>query len=230
MKKFFKFTGILIALCISVVVIYYFINNEALPKGEKGLKADALAFKMLVALNNSTYKNTNILEWSFKNEHHYKWLKNENIVYVSWDKNKVILNTNNPENSKVFVDRNKVENKEILQKAIKYFNNDSFWLVAPYKVFDTGTERRIVNYNGNEALLITYTSGGSTPGDSYLWFVNENYMPTSFKMWTSIIPIGGLEATWSDWTQTEANIQLPKKHRLSLFNIEISMGNVKAYY
>jgi hypothetical protein len=114
-------------------------------------------------------------------------------------------------------------------QARDFFNNDSFWLIAPYKIFDPGTERRIVSYKNREALLVTYTSGGTTPGDSYLWILNENYLPTSYKMWTSIIPVGGVAATWSDWEKTASGILLPKKHILSLFGMEISMGKVKAY-
>ncbi|WP_439130970.1 hypothetical protein [Polaribacter sp.] len=229
MKKFFKFLGIIIILIIGFGIVYYFINNEALPKGKKGKEAEALANKMFDAINHKAYEKTEVLEWSFRGINSYKWYKQENKVEVSWDENKVILYTKNPQKSKSFVNGNSVDDKQLIQKATNYFYNDSFWLVAPYKIFDSGTERSIVNYEGKEALLVTYTSGGSTPGDSYLWILDENHFPTSFKMWTSIIPIGGVSATWSDWKKTEAGIQLPKKHKLSLFGLEISMGNVKAY-
>jgi hypothetical protein len=228
MKNIFKFIGVLVLLLIIAGGVYYFSNNETLPKGNKGKEADALAHKMLQALNGEAYDNTEILEWSFRNEHHYKWYKQENIVEVSWNNNKVILHTNKAEKSEVFVNDKKVANKEILKKATDLFNNDSFWLVAPYKIFDAGTERRVVKHDNKDALLITYTSGGSTPGDSYLWILNKNYLPTSFKMWTKIIPLGGVSATWSDWKNTESGIKLPTKHTLSLFGLEISMGTVKA--
>lgn len=229
MKKFFKIVGILIALLIIAVGILYFVNNESLPEGKQGKDADALAIKMLNALNSEAYENTEIIEWNFANEHTYLWKKQENIVTVSWDDKKVILHTTALENSEVFVNNKKVENKEIRNTAKDYFNNDSFWLVAPYKIFDAGTERRIVNYNDKDALLITYTSGGSTPGDSYLWILDENYIPTSFKMWTQIIPIGGVSATWENFKDTEAGIKLPTKHTLTLLGLDIPMGNVRAY-
>jgi hypothetical protein len=44
--------------------------------------------------------------------------------------------------------------------------------------------------DNQEALMITYASGGSTPGDSYVWFVDQNYMPKAWRMWVSIIPVG----------------------------------------
>ena len=228
MKKFFKILGSIFFVLIATGAIFYLFKNEPLPKGEQGKEADALATKMLNALNYEAYENTEKIEWNFRNDHFYKWNKQENIVAISWANYKVILHTNNPKKTEVFIDDKKVENTEIIKKATDFYNNDSFWLVAPYKVFDTGTERRIVKYEGKDALLITYTSGGSTPGDSYLWILNENHLPTSFKMWTNIIPIGGLSATWSDWKNTESGIKLPTKHRLSLFGLEISMGNVEA--
>ncbi len=229
MKKFFKFFAIILLLLVSVICFYYHANNESLPEGKQGIEADTLASKMLEALNYDAYENLDVLEWSFRRKHFYKWYKKEHIVAVSWDNNKVILHTNEQEKSEVFINNIKIENKEVLSNAIAFFNNDSFWLVAPYKVFDAGTERRIVNYKNKDALLITYRSGGTTPGDSYLWILNEKFLPTSYKMWTSIIPIGGISATWSDWKNTEAGIKLPTQHKLSLFGVEISMGEVKGY-
>tara|TARA_B110000908_G_scaffold142514_1_gene170756 strand:- start:2473 stop:3750 length:1278 start_codon:yes stop_codon:yes gene_type:complete len=228
MKKFFKISGSILFVLIAAGAIFYFAKNESLPQGKQGKEADALATKMLNALNYQAYKNTETISWNFRNEHFYTWNKQENIVAVSWDNNKVILHTKNPKKTEVFIDDKKVENSDILKKATAFYNNDSFWLVAPYKIFDTGTERRLVNYKGKDALLITYTSGGSTPGDSYLWILDKNNVPTSFKMWTKIIPIGGLSATWSDWKNTESGIKLPTKHILSLFGLEISMGNATA--
>lgn len=222
MKKFLKITGTIIVLIIAFGFIYYFVNNESLPEGTKGKEAEELAQKMMNAINKKAFDSTEILEWSFRGNHQYKWKKQEGLVEVSWDNNKVTLNLN--DNSK-----NVGENSEVIQTALDYFNNDSFWLVAPYKVFDAGTERRIVNYKNKDALLITYRSGGTTPGDSYLWILNEKFLPTSYKMWTSIIPIGGISATWSDWKNTEAGIKLPTQHKLSLFGVEISMGEVKGY-
>ena len=229
MKIFFKFIIIILLLFFSAICFYYYANNETLPKGKQGIEADTLATKMLKALNYDAYENLEILEWSFREKHFYKWNKKEHIVAVSWDNNKVILHTNEIEESEVFINDQKIENKEILLQARDFFNNDSFWLVAPYKVFDSGTERRIVNYENKDALLITYRSGGSTPGDSYLWVLDKKYVPVSYKMWTSIIPIGGVSATWSDWKNTEAGVKLPTQHKLSLFGIEISMGEVKGY-
>ena len=46
-------------------------------------------------------------------------------------------------------------------------------------------------------------------------------------MWVTIIPIGGLEATWDSWETTESGALLPKSHQFMF--LTIPMGDVKAY-
>lgn len=227
-KKLFKFIGILaLVLAIGYGVLYY-LYNEPLPTGESGPEADALAYIMLDALNYKNYNNTNVLEWSFRGDHYYKWDRRKEIVSVSWDDITVHLDLITPSSSKATINNSSAsyeKTKDLIEKAQSYFNNDSFWLVAPFKVFDHGTERYLVDLkDGSEALLVTYTQGGDTPGDSYMWIIEPSGKPKSFKLWTKIIPIGGVEATWQDWTKTESGVFLPTLHKLG--PLSISMGEV----
>lgn len=228
-KKIFKIvSGTIIFLTLPSLLFFCFLffrYNEDLPMGIKGKKADALAYQMLDALDFEAYKNTHYIKWTFKKKHHYSWDKKNNICDVYWKDYKVALNLNDPSKSKVFIHSFRNESDmalDLIEKALKYFNNDSFWLIAPYKVFDKGVERQLVKTEDNkEALLVTYTSGGSTPGDSYLWHFDDKGKPISFQMWVSILPIGGLEATWSDWKITKTSAQLPSFHKLMVFGLEI---------
>lgn len=98
--------------------------------------------------------------------------------------------------------------------AYKMFCNDSFWLMAPFKLTDPGTKRMLVTLpDGRQGLKISYSSGGVTPGDSYVWFLDGQGVPTAFKMWVGILPIGGIEGTWEKW------ITLPTGAKLSTFHL-----------
>ncbi|MFK7832710.1 MAG: hypothetical protein AB8B52_05500 [Winogradskyella sp.] len=233
LKKILKIIGgIIVFFTLPTLLLFGFMYlkyNEDLPTGIQGEQADQLATKMLQALNEDAYLNTDYLEWTFKGNHHYKWYKSDRKCEVYWDHFTVILDFENSNNSSVFVAEQAydgIEKQKYIQKAQSYFNNDSFWLVAPYKVFDSGTERRLVTTEGRkEALLVTYTSGGSTPGDSYLWHLDTEGKPQSFQMWVAILPIKGLEATWENWITTDSGAQLPTFHKLLFLGIE--MGDVK---
>ncbi len=229
-KKIVKIvSGLVIFLTLPSLLLFCFLffkYNEELPYGTQGKEADALAYKMLEALDYDAFKNTNYIEWSFKKRHHYEWDREKNICDVFWKEFKVSLDLSDHSKSKAFVHSFNVESdlaQDLIKKALKYYNTDSFWLVAPYRVFDEDMERRIVTLkNGDKGLLITHTENAYNPGDSYLWLLDDTGKPTAFKMWTSELPIDGIKASWSDWTTTESGAQLPTFHKILVLGIEIS--------
>ncbi|WP_298516333.1 hypothetical protein [uncultured Kordia sp.] len=235
MKKLLKILGKIVLGIVGIVLILfaivYFTYNEPLPKGTEGAEANAMATKMLAALNHDAYQNTRYLSWTFRGNHHYVWDKDQYKVDVSWSHIKVNLNLKTPNTSTVTVDDKKItgeEQSDYIKKALAFFNNDSFWLVAPYKVFDEGVTRSIAtNKSGEKGLLVTYNSGGTTPGDSYLWFLDENGRPKGYQMWVAILPIGGLYASWDHWKTTDTGIQLSELHTLLI--LDVKLDNIKAW-
>ena len=172
------------------------------PKGTPTEAADQVAQEMLQAVHASAWDSIHYVSWNFPKDRHYVWDKKANKVYVTWTDYEVWLDLNNKEG----VAQNKGaelsgdDKKDALEKAWKYFCNDSFWLNAPVKAFDPGTKRSLVTMDdGVKGLKVTYTSGGVTPGDSYVWILNDNHVPTACRMWVKIIPIGGAEFSWDDW-------------------------------
>ncbi len=231
-KKIGKWVLGTVLLLLVVLGTLFAIMHESRPHGIVGTEADALANKMLTALNYEAYKNTRFLEWSFANDrHHYMWDKEQHQVTVRWEDYTVNLHLKDTNLGEVLESGKTIDGSErvkILKKARKYFNNDSFWLVAPYKVYDPGTQRSLVTLDdGTQGLLVTYATGGDTPGDSYLWLLNGEGIPQSFKMWVNIIPIGGLEASWEGWQLTESGAWLPTIHKLG--PISLGLGTVKGY-
>lgn len=228
MKTLLKIIIGLVSLLAILYGVAYFTFNKPLPKGSSGAEADAFAKKMLTAVNSTAWDTTAVVKWTFKGIHDYVWDKKNNLVEVKWDKNRVLLNLNEWEKSKAFeADLEHVGDKRgsLLGKAYAYFCNDSFWLIAPLKVKEEGVTRSLVtDEQGVKSLLITFASGGVTPGDSYQWFVDESGLPTHYNMWVSIIPIGGVGASWEAWQTTTTGVKLPASHKLGPLALE--MGNV----
>ncbi len=208
------------------LVICLFLLNADLPEGKQGAEADALAEKMLAAVNNEAWQKTNFIKWSFRGGHDYVWDRENNLVEVQWGRNRVILDLDNWDQNQAYekgkVAKGESKNK-LVDKAWSFFCNDSFWVIAPTKVMEDVVERRLVIADdGEEQLLVTYKSGGTTPGDSYLWDLDENGLPESYRMWVSIIPVGGVKATWEDWQTTETGLKVATKHQLGPLNVAIS--------
>lgn len=199
----------------------YFKHHQDLPLGTEGKPADDLATKMLLALNYEAYTSTDYIEWTFKNRRHYEWDKTKNICEVFWKEYKIRLDLKDHSQSKAFVHGFTIEGdmgKELVEEAKDYFNNDIFWLIAPFQVFDVGVTRKLVTLpNTKKGLLVTYNNNAS-----YLWHFNDTGMPKSFNMWDSNTPIDGLEASWNDWQKTETGVKLPTFHKILFFGLEIS--------
>ncbi|MDX1628543.1 MAG: hypothetical protein R3345_07575 [Fulvivirga sp.] len=215
-----------IALIFILGTLAYRLADEPRPEGEPGPRAEMLTDKMLKALNYDAWKGLNAIAWSYPLGHHYLWDKQSNLVRVAWNDYEVLLNPDD-RSGIVFENGKKINNpedeKDLLHKAFEYFANDSFWLIAPFKCRDPGTTRSLVKYEGEEALLVQYTSGGVTPGDAYLWLLDESGMPKAWKFWVQIVPVGGLKFTWEQWK----NVQGAKISTYHDGLIDIEITNLK---
>ena len=219
-RGFKKAALILLGITAAGTLLIYALSAP-LPEGAEGPEADALANQMLSALNVEGFNQLETISFSF-GEHHYLWNKVTNKVDVSWDDYQVALDLDDLTKSETYQNGEVVEKKQsLIDKALAYFYNDSYWLAAPYKVYDKGVERRLVKTEGGtEALLVTHTTGGVTPGDSYLWLLDETYRPTAFKMWVSIIPIGGVKASWEAY-ESVSGVPFATRHRMGPLNLFI---------
>ncbi|MGO4819785.1 hypothetical protein [Flavobacterium sp. W22_SRS_FP1] len=226
MKKFLKITGFIIFILIISIIGFLCFISKPLPIGQQGLKAEELTDKIQAAINQKAWDTTAAISFSFRGNHNYLWDKKQDLVQVKWDDKKVIYNNKTLEGV-AYEDKEKLTNSQkmdAIKKANDYFNNDSFWLIAPFKLRDAGTTRSIVMQDKQEALMVTYASGGSTPGDSYVWLVDENYLPKTWRMWVSIIPVGGLETSWEDWKTFPNNVKIATSHKGLL---DLQLENVR---
>lgn len=227
-KGLLKFLGGLIALGLVAFIIAYIALNKPLPEGKMGAEADALAEKMLAAVNKDAWDQTNIIQWSFVGMHHFVWDRQRNLVQVEWGDTRVLLNPDNL-TGKIYEGGEELPHDQgTIETAYSHFINDAFWMNGYTQIYNGNPERRIVDMeDGTQALLITYTSGGVTPGDSYLWILDETGLPKAWQMWVGIIPIGGIEVTWQDWETLPTGAKIAKNHDAGLANIAIT--NIKTY-
>ncbi len=227
MKKVLKIMGYIILALIVLVVGAIFFMSEKEPVGTNPAEADALAKKMLIATNHEAWDSTRFVSWEFMGVHNYLWDKKENVVQVNWGENEVVLNTKTMD-AKVTVAGVAVEGdkkEKLKNKAWGFFCNDSFWLNPISKAFDPGTERSLVTLkDGRKGLKVKYTGGGVTPGDSYVWILDENNKPIAWKMWVKIIPIGGIENTWEGWKELSTGALVSTVHKNF---IPMELKNVK---
>jgi hypothetical protein len=216
MKKVLIWIGGIILTILLGLFIAGWIAHEPRPKARPSAAADELAEKMLTALNKSAWDTTRYVAWTFRGINHYIWDREANLVEVDNGDTRVVIHTKSLNYEVLSPDVSEDRQYKYFETAWANFCNDSYWLVAPFKVFDPGTTRAIVeDEDGRAQLLVTYESGGVTPGDAYLWQLDESNRPVSFQMWVSIIPIGGVKASWSDWQTLESGALLAGERKIS---------------
>jgi len=230
LRKILLISAVTIGIFICLGIVGCFILSEPMPNVTPSKAADALAEKMLEAVNKPAWDSTGVIAWTFAGRHHYVWDKTRHYTEVKWDDYTVYVAIDAQEGmafkNGVPVEK-QAKNDKLVHKAWTYWCNDSFWLNAVVKCFDPGTTRSIVpQEDGSEALMVTYASGGVTPGDSYLWLLDETGMPKAWKMWVSIIPVGGVAFTWEKWTTLATGAKIATTHKSPVFNIDIT--NLKA--
>ena len=225
MKRFLRISGSVIAFVLLVLTVIWWMADEKEPKGSSGEAADLMAQKMMAAVNKPAWDSTAYVQWTFRGEHAFLWDKERHIVQVDWEPYRVLLDINNIKGKAYQEDKElpAEQAKPLVMEAWEYFCNDSFWLNAVVKAFDPGTERSLVTLkDGRQGLKVAYSQGGVTPGDSYVWILDENHRPTSWKMWVSIIPVDGMEFTWDKWDTLSTGPVVSTFHQSSILDLDIS--------
>jgi len=222
--------------CLSILgvlfiglVIAYFVLNDSKPEGKTGPEADQLAQQMLTALNKPAWDSLRYISWDFTGRNQYAWDKEKEIAIIKSGDSEVIMDlkamTGQAKNAGTLLSGD--EKDAALGKAWANWCNDSFWLYAPYKLFDPGVTRSIIDVEeGKKGLMVSYTSGGTTPGDSYLWILDENNKPVAWKMWVKIIPIGGINNTWENWKILPGGAMVAQNHKMKL--MDVTINDIKA--
>lgn len=222
--KFLKWSGIAVGGLFLIGMVSIWLISDKEPVGVPGEKAEEMTQRMLDAINAPAWESTGYVQWTFKGMHTFLWDKKRHLCKVNWGDYEVLLDIDKigglaKKNGKLL---SAEESEKIIRKAWEYWCNDSFWLNAPAKVRDPGTTRSLVTLkDGREGLKVKYDSGGVTPGDAYVWILDENGLPISYQMWVKIIPIGGVEFSWDKWKTLKTGAKISSYHE-GLIDLDIS--------
>ncbi len=225
-KKILLWAGLAILGVALVGAAVAWAASEVRPSGQEGPAADALAKKMENALNREAWDKTGAVTWRFRDTNAHLWDRRRNLAKITWGDREVLVNLDTQQGI-AFQKGKRLTGEEAakwVEKGWLHWVNDAFWLTAPFKTFDPGVSRSLViSAKGDSALLVSYQSGGNTPGDAYLWRLSPEGKPVSWKMWVSVIPVGGVKVPFDEWTETETGAVLPSGHTgwISLYLTEV---------
>ncbi len=209
--KIIKVVLIGIVTVVLGLVVWGVSQNTPRPESAPSPEADALAREMLAALDSDAWAATGAAQWTFFDGTQHLWDRRRNLARVTTTDTTVLLDVNTRKG--IVVEGPDSDPDAAVAHAYARWANDSFWLAAPYKAFDPGTERTLIaTEDGEKAILVSYSSGGVTPGDAYLWLLDEQKRPRAWRMWVSNIPIGGLEIGWGPFEKTESGAWLAADH------------------
>lgn len=201
------FTCVLIAMLAAAL-------HRAKPNGQSGEAAEALAKKLLAGTGQEAWAKTGAVRWTFgPSGKKYLWDRQNNFLLSEGRRRRNILDLETGDGF-AYRDDQILEGPAAaaaLDKALADFYNDSFWLNPFPKIFDAGVTRSLVAEN---KLMVQFASGGVTPGDSYVFEVDANGRPTSWSMWVSILPLGGVWTSWDGWETLATGAPVSTSHKV----------------
>jgi hypothetical protein len=230
-KKWFLVGVCLVAALLGALVAWAALSNEPRPTGAvEGPEADALARRMLEAVHQDAWKDTGAVRWDFSGRHQLLWDRKRHLARVQWDGKEARLDVWTRQ-GKAWEDGVELQGDEaqaVVEQAYAWWVNDSFWLHPMERFFDPGVTRALTKDElGRPALLVSWAQGGVTPGDAYLWSVGEDGLPARWKMWVSVLPIGGVEATWEGWTTLASGAKVSTLHKLGPLDVALKVEAAK---
>lgn len=223
LRKVLRVFAVLAALLALFVGVAWAVYRHPAPAAMAG-DGDALARRMMASVDADAWARTGAVRWTFFNGDRHLWDRTRSLDLFEHGDARTLIDLNTHRGVATRGGRTLAgpEASAALDTAWKRWINDSFWLNPAVKAFDDGVTRSVVRGDdGRDALLLSYRSGGVTPGDRYLWMFDANGRPRAWRMWVSVIPIGGIEATWEGWTRLATGAWVATKHHMGPAHMQI---------
>ncbi len=223
LKRVLIFTLSALALIAIGLLIWGMILHKPLPTDTVDKSAESMAQRMEAAVNQDAWAATKYVSWNFTGRNKYAWNREDDVVIIEWEDKEVRLRTKTQEYT-AFSGGEELSGDaaaDAYDHAWSIWCNDSYWLQPIEKIRDPGVTLSVVQLDdGKEGLKVTHDSGGVTPGDSYVYLLDENGRPYEWRMWVSIIPVGGMASSWSGWKQIDSGAWISTVHSIAGKDIE----------
>lgn len=226
----FRFRSVIskFSLCLSAMA---FLLSCAEPVKEEAPvnKEQELVKVIEEATGQDAWRAANWITWSFAGVREYVWKQKEQLIQMRFDTILVQFEYDSLERSRVYhngVLKQDSAAKALVKTAWSAFNNDSFWLNAPGMLNAPGTELTRKDTLQVRRLQVNYTSGGSTPGDKYIWHIDSTGLPIYYEMRLKASNYQPIPASWEDWKDVGNGAMVSTKHiingrELPILNVAI---------
>jgi hypothetical protein len=215
MRRFLKIVGWVIGVAlVALIALFVGLRHSATPT-TPGPEAEALAQEMVRAVDGEAWNRTGAVRWKLQWRRHL-WDRQRGLARVEWSDKRVLFDTG-AKHGRAWKKDVEVtdadERQKLIEQAWKWWINDSFWLNPVVKAFDAGTSRARGMVGGKRALLVSYASGGVTPGDRYLWILGDDGRPVAWRLWVKVVPIPGVQFSWEGWTRLPTGAWVATSHK-----------------
>jgi hypothetical protein len=127
---------------------------------------------------------------------------------------------------------------EILKDGMSIWINDSYWLLMPYKLKDTGVtlhymgEDKTQDGRAADMLELTFANIGDTPENKYhVWIDKESGLVTQWAYYKSASdPQPKFTLPWASWTPMDGVKMSTSRGKVDVTNLTVSSAaDVKAF-
>lgn len=182
---------------------------------ESDAEAIAIADEVMSAMGGrNSWDATNYLKWNFFNARRHVWNKRDHEVVIESLKDSIIIKMDlEDESGSVIYDGKNLTKADSLDKYLdlgkRWWINDSYWLVMPFKLKDSGVTLKYLGKDSTEngvlsdVLQLTFQDVGVTPQNKYHVYVDpDSRLITQWDYFGNFQDsLPRFSAPWTDYKQ-----------------------------
>lgn len=222
-----KWIGAILFLLVVLLASACFVLSKKAPTGAEGDLAQRLALRVEQAVNMEGWRKVKAVSFGFRKRNVHLWDRARGlsrVVYGEGDDRVEVLLHVGDKRGIAFEGGKRVSGAreaELVQEGYSRWANDTFWLNPIDKLRDRGVSLKADPALPN-ALVVAFSSGGVTPGDTYRITLGKDGKPVSWDMWVQVLPVKGLSTSWEAWQQLPEGAWISTNHDLALGSVYLS--------